>query len=535
MDGATPVQSRPVSVEERTDASDRRDGPDGTPSAPSPPTWLVALALVVALAGSVTRFLTTSALWLDEALSVNIATLPLGDIGEALRHDGHPPLYYVLLHLWTGLFGTGDVAVRSLSGVIAVATLPLAWVVGRRAGDATLGWLTVLVLGALPFATRYGTEARMYTLVMALVFAGWLTLQWALEQPSWGRLALVSLVSGALLLTHYWSFYLLGATGLVLVVRWWQAEGEARRTTFRVTAAVVAGGILFLPWLPSFLEQARSTGTPWAEPERPTKVLAQLFSDLGGVDNAERILFAMVLGLLLLLGLFGRSRDASTIELDLRTRPEARIELLVAVLTLAVAVAVGYLANSGFAPRYLAMVAPLVVLGAAWGLHRFTGSFALGVALTAFLATSAFGVIDVITQQRTQMDDLASVVEQRGAAGDVVVYCPDQIGPAGSRALDGDFTQLTYPDLAAPEFVDWVDYADRNAASSPEAFVDAVLEQAEGHTIWLAWSPEYITLETQCAQVQHLLAQARPGNGPAVQADSGVFFENANLHQYPAS
>ena len=82
--------------------------------------------------------------------------------------------------------------------------------------------------------------------------------------------------------------------------------------------------------------------------------------------------------------------------------------------------------------------------------------------------------------------------------------------------------------------MDWVDYADRNAASDPEAFVDEVLQRAEGHTVWLAWSPEYITLETQCTQVQRLLAQARPGSAPVVQADSETFFENANLHKYPA-
>ena len=57
-------------------------------------------------------------MWLDEALSVNIARLPLGDLHDALKHDGAPPLYYVLLHVWTGVFGTGDVAVRSLSGVV---------------------------------------------------------------------------------------------------------------------------------------------------------------------------------------------------------------------------------------------------------------------------------------------------------------------------------------------------------------------------------------------------------------------------------
>jgi hypothetical protein len=262
-------------------------------------------------------------------------------------------------------------------------------------------------------------------------------------------------------------------------------------------------------------------------------VLSQLFSDLGGVDNAERILFAMVLGLLLVLALFGRAKDDVTVELDLRTRPDARNELLLAGLTLAMAVGAGYLTSSGFAPRYLAVVVPLMVLAAAWGLQRFQGGVALAVAVVGFLVVCAFGQVDVITYQRTQLDDLASVIERNGRPGDVVVFCPDQLGPAGEHALDDDFDQVTYPDLGDPRFVDWVDYADRNAASDPEAFVAEVLERAEGHTIWLAWSPEYITLETQCSQVQNLLAQARPGNGPAAQADSEGFFENANLHRYP--
>jgi hypothetical protein len=522
-----------VSVEDRTDADERRGGPDGIPSAVPAPTWLVPLALVVALSGAVTRFVTSSSMWLDEALSVNIASLPLGDIPEALRHDGHPPLYYVLLHVWTEVFGTGDGAARSLSGVIAVATLPVAWFVGRRAGGRTLAWLTLLVLGALPFASRYGSEARMYSLLILLVFLGWLALQRALERPSLGRLAAVSVLTGALLLTHYWSFYVLAAVGIVLVVRWWRTTGDERTASMRTTLAVAAGGIFFLPWLPSFLEQARHTGTPWAEAERPTKVLALLFSDLGGVDNSERILFAMVLGLLLVLALFGRARSDVAIELDMRTRPEARWELAVAGLTLVIAVAAGYLTSSGFAPRYLAIIVPLVVLAAAWGLSRFQASLPLAVALLAFLGTCVLGTIDSTTHERSQMDDLASVIERAGAPGDVVVYCPDQLGPSGSRDLDGDFDEVTYPDLGDPRFVDWVDYAERNEESDPQAFVDAVLERAEGHTIWLAWSPEYVTLETQCNDVRTLLAQARPGNTPSVQADSDTFFENANLHRFP--
>ena len=113
------------------------------------------------------RFVTTSPLWLDEALSVNIARLPLGDIPEALRHDGHPPLYYLLLHGWMELFGEGDVAVRALSGVFSVATLPLAWSPAAASAGAARRGRSLVVLALSPFAIRYATEARMYSLVIA--------------------------------------------------------------------------------------------------------------------------------------------------------------------------------------------------------------------------------------------------------------------------------------------------------------------------------------------------------------------------------
>src|SRR5688572_17637228 len=89
------------------------------------------LAAVLA-AGVALRLHSGSALWLDEALTVDIARGPLRDLPDALRHDGSPPLYYALLHLWMRVFGDGDVAVRSLSTVFSVATLPVAYRAGFR-------------------------------------------------------------------------------------------------------------------------------------------------------------------------------------------------------------------------------------------------------------------------------------------------------------------------------------------------------------------------------------------------------------------
>ena len=53
--------------------------------------------------------------WMDEALSVGISSHSLSSIPGVLRHDGSPPLYYLALHVWTALFGSGDVAARALS------------------------------------------------------------------------------------------------------------------------------------------------------------------------------------------------------------------------------------------------------------------------------------------------------------------------------------------------------------------------------------------------------------------------------------
>src|SRR3954454_3649689 len=148
------------------------------------PRWIPpAVALAVA-AGLVLRFFVRSDLWLDEALSVNIARLPLGQIPSALRHDGAPPLYYLLLHVWMRVFGTGDEAVRALSGVCAVAALPAFYLAGRRLGGKRVGVAAVLLAASSPFANHYATEARMYSLVTLLVVLGYLAVANALERPS---------------------------------------------------------------------------------------------------------------------------------------------------------------------------------------------------------------------------------------------------------------------------------------------------------------------------------------------------------------
>jgi uncharacterized membrane protein len=490
---------------------------------------MVAAALAVA-AGVVLRVGSSSDLWLDESLSVNIARLPLGHMIDALRRDGHPPLYYLLLHGWMSVFGTSDGAVRSLSGVLSLATLPLLWLAGRRYGGRACALVLLVLAATNPFAIRYATEARMYALVTLLVVVGWLSVRAALDRGSRLSLAGVGLSSGLLLLSHYWSFYLVAATGIVLAWHWRAGRTEARR----VLLAVAVGSVLFLPWLPAFLDQAGTTGTPWGLPQRPTKVITITLTDWGGGTlnglNGEAQLLGAGIAILALLALLGRPIDDNRMELDVRTFPHVRHEAVVIALTIALAVVAGYATKSAFASRYTAGVFPLVLLVASYGVTRLPRPAIQGSVVSALAVLGLVGGVNNLVTQRTQGGQIARYVNANGRTGDVVAYCPDQLGPAVARVLRGGFQQLTYPDAASPRFVDWVDYAKRNAARDPVAFATVLDHRAGSGTVWLVWSGGYRTLAHRCEAIADALRKLRPG-GTAVVA-SGDEFEHAWLYQY---
>src|SRR6266508_4170772 len=165
----------------RVEAAEHSENGEGSVSTGRLATFAVTGIVVLGIA---LRLYSPSKLWLDEALSVNVSKLSLGDLFEALRHDGHPPLYYVLLHYWMQLFGEGDIAVRALSAIFGIATLPLAWLAGRRLAGVSGGRWALVIVALSPYCVRYSTETRMYSLVMLLVFAGYLVLNDAVREPT---------------------------------------------------------------------------------------------------------------------------------------------------------------------------------------------------------------------------------------------------------------------------------------------------------------------------------------------------------------
>jgi len=497
------------------------------------PSAIGRLAIVAAVgAGVALRTFTTSDLPLDEAMSVNIARLPLAEMFEALQRDGHPPLYYLLLHQWIAWFGDGDTAVRSLSSVFSVATLPLVWVAGTRCGGRRCAVAAVVLAATSPFAIRYATEARMYALVMFITACGWLAVRSALDRPRPARLLIVGVLSGALLLTHYWGFYLVGSVFLVLVVAAWRQPPGTRRPPALVASSLLSGLVLFLPWASQFADQVSTTGTPWGLAARPGAVLGYTLYGFGG-EFGEAIVLGMALTLAVLLGLCGRAVDGHRIELELRTLPAVRGEVAVVALALILAVLGSYLTAAAFAARYSSIVFPLFVLAAAYGTTRFTSRATWGLVLAGLAVFGLAGGLNNLVNSRTQAGRMAAIIEQGASPGDVVVYCPDQLGPAVTRLLGASPPGSTFPGGDRPELVDWVDYLDRARSTDPAAFARRVLTRAGGGQLWLVWSHEYRGVGPRCTRLAEELTSARPR--PDVMLVPNGDHEHGWLYRFAAS
>jgi 4-amino-4-deoxy-L-arabinose transferase-like glycosyltransferase len=210
--------------------------------------WIVpvtTVALVLRLAR-----LGFQPLWWDEGWSLYFATSDPGAVLRLTAVDIHPPLYYLLLHLWISLFGPGPASVRLLSVLIGVAAVPLIYLVGRWLFDHKTALVAALLLAVSPFHIYYSQEVRMYGLVTLLGLA---TCYFACVRRSWAWLGYV-LAATAALYTQYYAAFLILALNLVVLFWLWARSRripgyQAGRDLFSWLAAQVAVVALYLPWL----------------------------------------------------------------------------------------------------------------------------------------------------------------------------------------------------------------------------------------------------------------------------------------------
>lgn len=393
----------------------------------------MAIAAVTLLAGSLVAHFRVPYFWYDELATWTMVSDPsLPDMLRAIHQgtESNPPLYQLLLWLWSTVAGQGELSLRLPSALCMIAAMLVLWAALRHAygiAPTALGIGVVffggqVILEQLSQARFYG----MFALCVAIAIA--LAVRVAHRQEiSRGLLAATLGAHVALVYSHVFGSFFSAAILVALML----ADLRLGRTRVALYASIVGAWVLFLPWVPAILEQRTlAEGRSWLAP--PTR------DDLFAVVGRQTLWLPLAMAVGVLAAALRRDqRDVELIEA--RSGDSVRLTLvLLAVCLLAVLPAIFVLSRLVvpiFLDRYLLPSAfgwSVVVAHITWRLSfdiadGRRGRWSALASGLLFCTLATYPVVFALARPRATRPDLA--VEAAHAALPVVVESGHQFWP----------------------------------------------------------------------------------------------------------
>jgi mannosyltransferase len=420
--------------------------------------WRWATPVVLAALVALSLFIRTRQLhagfWIDEGISVGLAHHHWSSIPSLLRQDGSPPAYYMLLGLWIRAFGDTERVTHTLSLVFGLACIPLAYGAARAIFDRTTGLVCALLAALNPFLTYYAQETRMYELEAFLS----LVIAWAYVEGivRGRRLWTVLFVPSTALMVyaHNWGLFL--CLGLAAATVFFVRE---RLALFAVAAAGVA--LLYLPWMPTLLFQAKHTGAPWSTIPNVRDLVLAPTSVLGG----EGSYYA--------LALVGGAALAAVVRERRAEAGERQIVLALASIA-AVTIVAAYISSQlspAWTARYFAVVLGPALLLAARGVVR-----AERLGLVALVGVIFLWSFYTVRDDKENARQIMTAVASYAHPGELIVSThPEQTPVLRYYLGPGERWATTLGPVRDPQVFDWRDAVERLRATRAKPELDSLL------------------------------------------------------------
>jgi hypothetical protein len=209
-------------------------------------------------------------LWEDESWMAIAIRGDLPGVWSFATDKGvHPPLYFLLTWCYARLAGDSEIALRWFGGMWALVGIALTYRLGADWYGRKAGIFAALLAAGSLFLIYFARNARHYTAFFALaLILIWAYHHWLRNPESRRWLASLVLLQTALLYTHYFGAWMALVLGLHAGLR----VGATRRVVLtdntltlrhwlRLVGALVLSGVLFLPWIPSVIQQFSASGS----------------------------------------------------------------------------------------------------------------------------------------------------------------------------------------------------------------------------------------------------------------------------------
>ncbi|NDV78127.1 glycosyltransferase family 39 protein [Dysgonomonas sp. 511] len=233
----------------------------------SSPLWGVGglLLIGVAIYYIFNIFLIGNNLKFDEFYSIAMLDYSYSDICRITAEDVHPPLFYLLLKVYSSFFSFSPehlyfyrfLTVAFYLGMLALCLIPVRRLFGKR-----LALVSFLVLAFLPVGFYMYAYVRMYSLAAFLLFGSAVYAVDAYRNNSrWAWAKLIFFTLGAMY-THYYAlmgaFFIILALLIAIIARYIKDKEQAKLIRALLCGAILC--ILYIPWLVSLFGQLGQVG-----------------------------------------------------------------------------------------------------------------------------------------------------------------------------------------------------------------------------------------------------------------------------------
>jgi len=431
------------------------------PAARRPISEAVVLAGLTAL-GAVLRFglLGHQSLWYDETFTAFVVQSSWSHLFQIVAADTHPPLYYLVVKLWTLVAGTGEAALRIPSAVVGTASIPVTWALARRVAPGPTSLLAALLVAVAPVGVMMSQDARMYALLGLLAAGATVALDRAADT---GRPTAWAGYAGLIVLTvytHYLGVLVVAAHGLWVIL-------YRRPRTAAWLACAGAAAVLYVPWLPVVYGQVALAHAQFLVGWYPQPLylsvtdLLGLFAFGGSLFGAATVFTPSGLSLLeriVLLAPFGVVCWRGIVSL---ARDRRALIVLPPAVVIAVMLAISAVrAYPVFVPRWFTFLLPFSAVLAAQGVqdiaaHVRAPRAAAAAALSAALVLYGLPVLGTYYfdpgARPERWRDAAGYLAREVRGGDVVLYAsPDAAIAMRYYVTDPRLDGMPVPRAATP-------------------------------------------------------------------------------------
>lgn len=257
----------------------------------------VLWVLIIAFGGIYLSLCFNNNIWTDEGYTIDLLRncKTFQEVCNFTAEDVHPPLYYLILKIFTDRFGIHLLLIKILSIVPMLLTMVLGATVIRKEFGFRTALFFILTLGTLPCTMEYAVQARMYT--WAILFVTLCGLEAYRIAARGKRTDWIGYLLGGVgaAYTHYFAFaavlWIYGFLFLYLLIR-------RRKQLLKWLATALLSLVIYLPWLTKMSAQVKGVSGNYWIPEIDGKVLLSYFpwivnTNLPYVTAVMTVIFVM--------------------------------------------------------------------------------------------------------------------------------------------------------------------------------------------------------------------------------------------------